>query len=79
MLRAVWTSVTSIKRVIIQFASEKAEDLVHLRKLPQRSVPAPLRTCHSCLLSDTTPKTGLEFPTRLDSKKSSDSPENVNR
>ncbi len=33
MLRAVWTSMTSNKRVITQFASEKAEDLVHLRQL----------------------------------------------
>ncbi len=33
MLRAMWTSMTSNKRVIIQFASETAEDLVYLRKL----------------------------------------------
>jgi len=33
MLRAVWTSMTSNKKVIIQFADEKVEDLVHLREL----------------------------------------------
>ena len=33
MLRAMWTSMRSSKTVIIQFASESAEDLVHLRKL----------------------------------------------
>lgn len=33
MLRAVWTSMTSDKKVIIQFASEEVEDLVYLREL----------------------------------------------
>jgi NADPH:quinone reductase-like Zn-dependent oxidoreductase len=33
MLRAMWTSMTSNKKVIIQFADEKVEDLVHLREL----------------------------------------------
>ncbi|MDH3283460.1 MAG: NAD(P)-dependent alcohol dehydrogenase [Acidobacteriota bacterium] len=33
MLRAIWTSVTSDKKVVIQFASEKTEDLDHLREL----------------------------------------------
>jgi NADPH:quinone reductase-like Zn-dependent oxidoreductase len=33
MIRAMWTSLTSHKKVIVQFASEKAEDLVYLRNL----------------------------------------------
>ncbi len=33
MLRAKWTSMTSNKKVIIQFASEDVEDLVYLREL----------------------------------------------
>jgi NADPH:quinone reductase-like Zn-dependent oxidoreductase len=33
MLRAVWTSMTSDKKVITRFAAEKVEDLVHLREL----------------------------------------------
>lgn len=33
VLRAVWTSMTSDKKVIIQFASEEVEDLVYLREL----------------------------------------------
>ncbi len=33
MLRAMWTSMTSNKKVIIQFASEEVEDLVYLREL----------------------------------------------
>ena len=33
MFRAVWTSVTSNKKVIVQFGDETVEDLVYLRKL----------------------------------------------
>jgi len=33
MLRAIWTSMTSNKKVIVQFANEKVEDLVYLREL----------------------------------------------
>lgn len=33
MFRAVWTSMTSNKKVIVQFADESVEDLVYLREL----------------------------------------------
>ena len=33
MFRAVWTSITSNKKVIVQFGDETVEDLVYLRKL----------------------------------------------
>lgn len=33
MFRAVWTSATSDKKVIVQFGDEKVEDLAYLRKL----------------------------------------------
>ena len=33
MIRGLWTSMTSSKKVICQFASYKAEDLVYLREL----------------------------------------------
>ena len=33
MFRAVWSSITSNKKVIVQFGDEKVEDLIYLRKL----------------------------------------------
>ena len=33
MVRGLWTSMTSSKKVIFEFASEKAEDLLYLKEL----------------------------------------------